>query len=271
MEGSRSVGDERVPQLIARAKDGSSFRLSSVEVQYALLPGAAALALEDSAVSGSLRAKLLAAAARSVLRDELGRVTAEEIVRGACGPEVGAAATVRLNAMLAPHGVEVLGVVLGKPGFDEEYEEAIRRRAAFAQETERLDADLARISADRPRKVAATAREKELELASLEGVLAVDRGVARSQGIRVRQEADDFYRSEVEIARRRGRRRRSAPRCSASATRPRPGRSTARESSSRSRAISPSARRSCRSSRGSSSRSRRTILRRPRASRGGKP
>jgi SPFH domain/Band 7 family protein len=199
MEGSRSVGDERVPQLIARAKDGSSFRLSSVEVQYALLPGAAALALEDSGVSGSLRAKLLAAAARSVLRDELGRVTAEEIVRGACGPEVGAAATVRLNAMLAPHGVEVLGVVLGKPGFDEEYEEAIRRRAAFAQETERLDADLARISADRPRKVAATAREKELELASLEGVLAVDRGVARSQGIRVRQEADDFYRSEVEI------------------------------------------------------------------------
>lgn len=199
MEGSRSVGEERVPQLIARARDGSSFRLSSVEIQYALVAGAAAGVLEDSGVAWAPRTRLLAAAARSVLRDELGRVTAEEIVRGACGPEVAAAATLRLNAMLSPHGVEVLGVVLGKPGFDEAYEEAIRRRAAFAQEAERLDADYDRLTADRPRKEASAAREKEVELASLEGVLAVDRGVARSEDIRVRQEADDNYRSEVEI------------------------------------------------------------------------
>jgi hypothetical protein len=197
MEGSRTAGEGRVPQLIARARDGSSFRLSSVEIQYALVPEAAAGVLEDSGVDWARRTKLLAAAARSVLRDELGRVTAEEIVGGARGPEVAAAAMLRLNAMLAPHGVEVLGVVLGKPGFDEEYEEAIRRRAAFAQEAERLDAELSRLEADRPRKEAAAVREKEVELASLEGVLAVDRGVARSEAIRVRQEADDVYASEV--------------------------------------------------------------------------
>ena len=197
MEGSRAVGNDRVPQLIARARDGSSFRMNAVEVQYALVPELAALVLEDSGIEWSSRTKLLAAAARSVLRDELGRFTAEEVVRGTRLPEIAAAAASRLDALLRPRGIEILGVVLGKPGFDEEYEEAIRRRATFAQEAERLDADLSRALQDRTRKEALAAREKEIELRKLEGTLAVGLGVARAESIRVRQEADDHYASEV--------------------------------------------------------------------------
>src|SRR6185369_364498 len=125
---------------------GSSFRLHAVEIQYALVPEASAEVLDDTGPAWTVRTKLLAAAARSILRDELGRFTAEEVVRGEAGPAIAAAAASRLDAILRPHGVEILGVVLGKPGFDEEYEEAIRRRAAFAQEAERLDAELSRLA-----------------------------------------------------------------------------------------------------------------------------
>jgi hypothetical protein len=203
LRGSRIVDDplrgpSTVPQLIARAKDGSSFRLDKVEIQYAIVPEAASEVLDDTGTEGGARTKLLAAAARSVLRDEIGKLTAEEFVRGDSGPEIAKEAVARLRALLRPHGVAILAVALGKPVFDEEYEKAIQRRAAFAQETERLDADRDRLSAERPRKEAAAERDKQVELAKLEGTLAVELGTARAEDIRVRQEADDFYASEVQ-------------------------------------------------------------------------
>ena len=202
LQGSRIAGEDRgvskVPQLIARAKDGSSFRLDKVEIQYAIVPEAASEVLDDTGIEGALRTKLLAAAARSVLRDEIGKLTAEEFVRGESGPEIAKESVARLRELLRPHGVAILAVVLGKPVFDEEYEKAIQRRAAFAQETERLDADRDRLSAERPRKESAAEREKQVELARLEGTLAVELGAARAEDIRVRQEADDAYASEVQ-------------------------------------------------------------------------
>ena len=204
LRGSRIEGEDPirgpsiVPQLIARAKDGSSFRLDKVEIQYAIVPEAASLVLDDTGIAASSRTKLLAAAARSVLRDEIGKLTAEAFVRGDSGPEIADAAASRLRDLVRPHGVAILAVVLGKPVFDEEYEKAIQRRAAFAQEAERLDADHARLVADRPRKEAAADREKQVELAKLEATLAVDLGAARAEDIRIRQEADDFHASEVQ-------------------------------------------------------------------------
>jgi len=198
LRGSRISGETTVPQLIARAKDGSSFRLDKVEIQYAIAPEAASEVLDDTGIAGSQRTKLLAAAARSILRDEIGKLTAEAFVRGDSGPQIAEAAVARLQELLRPHGVAILAVVLGKPVFDEEYEKAIQRRAAFAQESERLDADKDRLVADRPRKEAAADREKQVELAKLEATLAVDLGAARAEDIRVRQEADDYHASEVQ-------------------------------------------------------------------------
>ncbi len=203
LQGSRIAGEDpvrgpgSVPQLIARAKDGSSFRLDKVEIQYAIAPEAASEVLEDTGIGGAVRTKLLAAAARSVLRDEIGKFTAEEFVRGDSAPEIAKTGAARLRELLRPHGIAVLSVVLGKPVFDDEYEKAIQRRAAFAQEAERLDADRERLSAERPRKEASAERDKQVELAKLEGTLAVDLGAARAEDIRARQEADDTYASEV--------------------------------------------------------------------------
>jgi hypothetical protein len=204
LQGSRAAGDDpvrgpsSVPQLIARAKDGSSFRLDKVELQYAIVPEAASEVLDDTGIPASLRTKLLAAAARSILRDEIGKFTAEAFVRGDSGPEIAKTAAERLRDLMRPHGVAILAVVLGKPVFDDEYEKAIQRRAAFAQEVERLDADHERLVADRPHKEAAADRDKQVELAKLEATLAVDLGAARAEDIRIRQEADDYHASEVQ-------------------------------------------------------------------------
>ncbi len=198
MEGNKPDGRDRVPQLFARAEDGSSFWLKDVEVQYALLPEAASAVLEDAGPDVVVKPSLLAAAARSTLRDELGRFTSEDVARGECLQAVKRDAAARLNALLRPHGIEVLGISLGKPMFDDAYEDAIRRRATFAQEVEELEGRLARLEKEQEQKEAAVRKDKDVELRKLEGISAQNLAAARRDDIRVRQEADDAARALLE-------------------------------------------------------------------------
>jgi len=201
MQGSRAEGTDRVPQLLARAKDGSSFWFKEVEVQYALTPGAAPAVLDDAGADSFVKPELVRAAARAILRDELGRFTAEEVARGECLQLVARAAQAGLADVLRPHGVEVLGVSLGKPSFDDEYEEAIRRRMSFTQEVAELDVEFRRQETDGERRGAKLEKEKEVELRKLEGTLLRDLGATRRDEIRVRQEADDAASALVEAGR----------------------------------------------------------------------
>jgi hypothetical protein len=197
-EGNKPDGRDRVPQLFARAEDGSSFWLKDVEVQYALLPEAAAAVLDDADPDVVVKPALLAAAARSTLRGELGRFTSEEVARGGCLQDVKRDAAARLNALLRPHGIEILGISLGKPTFDEAYEEAIRRRATFAQEVGELEGRLVRLEKEQEQKETAARVEKDVELRKLEGVSGQSLAAARRNEVRVRQEADDAARALVE-------------------------------------------------------------------------
>ncbi len=201
MQGSRAEGTDRVPQLLARAKDGSSFWFKDVEVQYALAPGAAPAVLDDAGAALAAKPELVRAAVRSILRDELGRFTAEEVARGECLQLAARAAQTGLGGVLRAHGMEVLGVSLGKPAFDDEYEEAIRRRMSFTQEVEELDVQLGRLETDRERREAKLEKEKEVELRKLEGQLVRDLAAAQRDEIRVRQEADDAGNALVEAGR----------------------------------------------------------------------
>jgi hypothetical protein len=201
MEGNRPDGRDRVPQLIARAKDGSSFWLKDAEVQYALVPETASAVIEDVGPELAADSALLAAAARSILRDELGRFTSEEVARGECLQDVKRDAAVGLNAVLRPHGLEVLGISIGKPVFDDAYEDAIKRRTTFAQEVDELKGRLSRLEKEQEQKEAAIRKNKEVERRKLEGSLAQGLANARREDVRVRQEADDAARALLEGAR----------------------------------------------------------------------
>jgi hypothetical protein len=201
MEGNRPDGRDRVPQLIARAKDGSSFWLKDAEVQYELVPETVSAVLEDSGPDGVAGSALLVASARSILRAELGRFTSEEVARGECLQDVKREAAAGLNAILRPHGVEVLGISIGKPVFDDAYEDAIKRRMTFAQEVDELKGRLARMGKEQEQKEAAVRKDKEVEMRRLEGSLAQGLAAARRDDVRVRQEADDAARALLEGAR----------------------------------------------------------------------
>ncbi|MBI5435352.1 MAG: hypothetical protein HZA52_21135 [Planctomycetes bacterium] len=191
-EGNEKGTFNRWPRLFVRAHDGSSFWFDSFTLQYALIPAAAERVLHDSGARDAYKERLVNAYARSVLRDEFGYFSCEEIVR----PENLRAATDearrRLNEYLKPHGVEVLEVAVAKPRFDPLYEKAIERRKVGNQEIEHLRAQIEKLEQERHQRIARALEEKESELLVRRGNLARDRLAAEQEAIKVRNAADVF-------------------------------------------------------------------------------
>jgi hypothetical protein len=192
-------------KLLVRARDGSSFRVEQVVVQYAIVPEAAATVLDELGPGAGAAPTLLAGHVRSILRDEFGRVSAEETSRGEKMQDVQSATAARLQAAVAPHGIAILGVTVAKPEFDSVYEDTIERTKTFRQQADELAERTEQAERGRAAREAAVGKKKEVELAKLEGDLVRDRGLAVRDARLARQEADDFYRaqaSEGEAARR---------------------------------------------------------------------
>jgi membrane protease subunit HflC len=190
MKGNVQQDENHVPRLLVRANDGSSFWFDELTLQYALMPDKADFVLEDSGPADAFKQKLVRAYARSILRDEFGRFSAEEAVK----PENLRVATQksleRLNLALNPHGIEVLEVSTPKPAFDQKYEEAIARRKVANQEVEHLKAELGQLAQVKIQREQAVRNDKEIEMRRLEGNLAADLSAAQTELIRARAEAD---------------------------------------------------------------------------------
>ena len=201
MAGNKHIEANHVPRLIARAKDGSSFWFDEFKLQYALVPERAGRVLEDCGPGDAFKAELVRAAARSILRDEFGRWSSEEVVRGECLQPATQAALARMNAVLLAHGIEVLEISTPRPGFDKAYEDAIGRRKVFNQEVEHLRGQLDRLVQEKLQREALARKEKEIELKKLEGNLVRDIGAAQKEEIRARQDADIFHLEKVGAAR----------------------------------------------------------------------
>lgn len=225
MKGQEPTDTQTVERLLVRAKDGSSFWFGSFTLQYALIPESAATALRDSEVlAGQLEAARLAAdapesqeegaeapaeidlsrpmgagatavhaLARSVLRDEFGRFSAEEVVL----PQNLTAATQeskrRLNQMLEPRGIRIVQIATPKPQFDRKYEEMIERRKVANQDMERLREELSRIGDERDYRLSKVQKEMQIEREKLKGKLARQIKQAQQLDVRTRKEADVFY------------------------------------------------------------------------------
>jgi len=139
MEGTEFADTWHVPRLLVRARDGSTFWFDRVSVQTALDTSAVAQALTDTGIDDTLRAALIHSGARAVLREELGRLTAPEVVLPDRRRAAVESARVRLAAALAPHAVRVFEVALSKPSFDPRWEQTIERRKVAEQRIDELE------------------------------------------------------------------------------------------------------------------------------------
>lgn len=189
MEGDRNRNENHVKRLMVRANDGSNFWFEKLSIQYRLKPMTADVVLEDSGPGDAFKHHWVRAFARSVLRDEFGRFSAEEVTIPTRSSQAKDEARRRLNETLGAHGIEILEIITPKPKFDAEYETAIEDRKQANQEVDRLKARLDQLEQYEKRRLAEVQRDKETKFKEIQGTLNADLIQAERRKIEVEQTA----------------------------------------------------------------------------------
>ncbi len=197
MEGSKDLSTNHVRELSVRAKDGSSFRFSSMKIQYQLIPSKAAVVLQNSGSADSFKRNWVRAFARSVLRDEFGSYSSDEIADPSNYSTATVNSKIRLNKLLEPHGIEIIQIITPKPSFDAAVEQAIEDRKNANQEVERLRIEQTKLTQEEMRKLAETERTKASEFEQTLGLLKAEKINAEKDAIEVIKSADAYKITQV--------------------------------------------------------------------------
>lgn len=197
MEGDRDIDANHVKKLTVRANDGSSFWFESLEIQYQIIPSKAEVVLHDSGPGDNFKQHWVKAFARSVLRDEFGRSSTEEIADAQNLSDPKTAAEVRLNKMLEPHGIFIMQIITPKPKFETRYERAIEERKEAGQLVETLKEKENKLVEERIKRLANVERDKATEYALLLGTMENDRISEEKVAVRVTKTADAYMIEKV--------------------------------------------------------------------------
>jgi len=197
MKGVSYRDNNHTPLLTVRASDGSNFRIDDLTILYELLPASAEDILQDSGPGDGFKEEWVKAYARSVLRDEFGRYTAVDVANPTQYKQAPLAATERLNKLLEPHGIHIVRINTPNPQFDAAYEGAIEERKEADQEVERLIAEALRLDQLLGQRLAAVAKEKEVEQQVLTGTLRQSILKAQETQIQVKKQADVYATARI--------------------------------------------------------------------------
>ena len=197
MRGKQDIDFNHVRELSIRASDGSSFRFDEMVIQYQLIPSAAAVVLQDSGAGDAFKRNWVRAYARSVLRDEFGRYSSDEIADPSNYSTATASSKIELNRLLAPHGIEIIQIITPKPSFDVAVEKAIEDRKNANQEVERLQIEQTKLTQERIRKLAEMERTKAAEFEQVLGTLTADKIIADKNQVKVEKTADAYMIAQV--------------------------------------------------------------------------
>lgn len=203
MEGEKWLDFNHVPRLFVRASDGANFWFESVEVQYAIRPEDAWEVTRDAGAEYGWHHGPMDAFARSILRDEFGRHTAEEIARAEVLRDATASAKARLGEALAPHGLVVREILTSKAAFSTEYESIVQRSKVADREIETLVQQLDQLRASRADRMAKLEREKELAASLARDQLAKTLAKAERDAARTRAEADIAFDARIRAGEQR--------------------------------------------------------------------
>ncbi len=203
MKGEQWANYNQVPKLTVRAKDGSSFWFDSVKVQYAIRPEDAWKVTRDAGAEYGWHMGTMDAFARSILRDEFGRHTAEEVVRAEVLRDATLRAKARLGDALAHRGLVVHEILTSKPVFPNEYESVVQRRKVAEREMETITQQLEQLSASRVDRLAKLERDKSLAEALARDQLTKSLAKAQRDAERARAEAGNAYEAKVRAGEQR--------------------------------------------------------------------
>jgi regulator of protease activity HflC (stomatin/prohibitin superfamily) len=190
MSGDRDLGANQVQKLTVRAKDGSNFYFEEVKIQYRLIPSAANLVLHDSGSSDAFKQNWVRTFARSILRDEFGKYSAEEVADQSRYEVATQMARERLNVALRDHGVEIIEIPTPTPKFEERYEKAIADRKDANQEVEKLQGRAEQLIQERQKRLANIERDMATEYEVLLGVLEAEKVSAEKTAVKVQKSAE---------------------------------------------------------------------------------
>jgi membrane protease subunit HflC len=197
MEGDRDLHSNHVSKLTVRANDGSNFWFETLEIQYKLMPGSADLVLNDSGPGEAFKNNWVRSFARSILRDEFGKFSAEEVADPSNYRTATIDAQLRLNELLAPHGIEITEIITPKPKFEDRYERAIEDRKVADQEVEKLRAQAIQLERERERRLAGIERDKATDYELLLGQLEESRIRAEKDAVKITRDADAFKIQQI--------------------------------------------------------------------------
>lgn len=197
MRGNVDSSYNLVRELSVRASDGSSFKFDVISLQYQLIPSKAAEVLQDSGPGEAFKRNWVRAFARSVLRDEFGRYSSEDIADPSNYTTATTNSKERLNKFLEVHGIEILQIITPKPSFDAKVETAIEDRKNANQEVERLRIEQSKLINELERKLAETERTKASEYEQALGTLGADKINAEKDRVKVEKSADAYMITQV--------------------------------------------------------------------------
>lgn len=190
MSGDRDIDDNHVRKLTVRANDGSNFWFEELTIQYQLLPSEANIVLNDSGTGASFKQNWVRTFARSILRDEFGKYSAEAVADPGGYTTATEAARDRLNSALQPHGIEIIEIITPKPKFEDRYEQAIADRKVANETVEQLKVKAEQLLQERERRLGEIERDKATEYELLLGTLEANRISAEKDAVRVMKSAD---------------------------------------------------------------------------------
>lgn len=190
MKGDRDLDDNHVRKLMVRAKDGSNFWFESLTIQYRLIPSAANIVLNDSGDGNAFKQNWVRTFARSILRDEFGKFSAEEVADQSNYTSATEISTMRLNEALKDHGIQIIEIITPKPKFEDRYESAISQRKVANQEVEKLKEKALQLIQERERRLADIERDMATDYELLLGQLEADRISAETDAVEVMKSAD---------------------------------------------------------------------------------
>jgi len=190
MSGDRDLDANHVKKLTVRAKDGSNFFFEEVKIQYKLIPSAANIVLHDSGSSDAFKQNWVRTFARSILRDEFGKYSAEEVADQSRYEAATQQAIERLNVALSEHGVEIVEIPTPTPKFEDRYEKAIADRKAANEEVNRLQEREEQLINEREKRLANIERDMATDYERLLGMLEAEKIGAESVAVQVTKSAD---------------------------------------------------------------------------------
>ncbi|MBI4576791.1 MAG: hypothetical protein HY722_11055 [Planctomycetes bacterium] len=200
-----------------KTKDGSNVYID-VEIRYHVDPAKAGQIVRRLGKGAELVLDVVRAYARSVIRDEFGRLSIEEVSVPATRLEKVQVTRTRLAEALAVWGIQVTSVSAINFAFNEQYVEMIKRRKEADQiARNQREAQLA-AAKDRERALQEAGREKNVALTEEQGLqrrrlIAAEalreQMLARAQGeaVKLRKEGDrshEVARLEAEAVRTEG-------------------------------------------------------------------